>query len=70
MIKKIICETCDKYGDVHKVKLRKSGEVNYVCYECGSMWDENHIPLTIIMEEHLAKKCPNKKFEDAFEELE
>ncbi len=69
MDKKLECETCEEYGDIHKVKLKKDGEVSYVCYECGAMWDSVKKGLTTSMDEYFKNKSITLKFEEAFEEI-
>ena len=70
MDKKLECETCEKYGDIHKVKLKKDGEVSYVCYECGAMWDSEKKGLMITMDKYFELKNIILKFEEAFEVIE
>ena len=70
MDKKLECETCEEYGDIHKVKLKKDSEVSYVCYKCGAMWDSKKKGLIITMDEYFEQKNIILKFEEAFKEIE
>lgn len=67
---KPICETCNEYGDVHKVRCKSTGEIVYVCYECSAMWDENQNPLDIIVDDFFNQRNITSNFSEELEEIE
>lgn len=67
---KPFCDTCKIYGDIHQIQRKKTGEVFFMCYECGALWnsDGSFLPLTI--EVYVKKNNIKEKFKEAFEELD
>lgn len=65
----IQCSVCEQYV-INKVKIKKDGEILYICEECDTVWKDEESIGNTIEEEDFGKYMIKKGLSPYWDELE